>query len=131
MSRLKEAIINSLKWIWQFPQNMLAVCLEDILCNAAIRGIKEKGNQIIWCNVFPSAMSLGDYLFMPIGATKESIEHECGHSRQSDILGPVYLIVIGIPSIIHNIVHAVGSKLGLNWDYYKFYTEHWLMDNSD
>ena len=110
---------------------MLAVCLEGILCNAATRGVKEKGNQIIWCNVLPSAMSLGDYLFMPIGATKESIEHECGHSRQSDILGPLYLIVIGIPSIIHNIVHAVCSKLGLNWDYYKFYTEHWLMNSSD
>ena len=107
---IKKTLKESLKWIWQFPQNMLAVCLEDILCNAAIRGIKEKGNQIIWCNVLPSAMSLGDYLFMPIGATKESIEHECGHSRQSDILGPLYLIVIGIPSIIHNIVHAVCSK---------------------
>ena len=76
-------------------------------------------------------MSLGDYLFMPIGATKKSIEHECGHSRQSDILGPLYLIVIGIPSIIHNIVHTICSKLGINWDYYKFYTEHWLMGNND
>ena len=55
---------------------------------------------------------------------KAVIKHECGHSRQSDILGPLYLIVIGVPSVIHNIVHAVCSKLGLNWDYYKFYTEH-------
>ena len=39
---INKAIKESLKWIWQFPQNMLAVCLEDILCNAAIRGIKEK-----------------------------------------------------------------------------------------
>ena len=131
MINLKEAIINSLKWIWQFPQNILAVCLEGILCNAAIRGVKEDGNQIIWCDVLPSAMSLGDYLFVHTIATKEDIEHECGHSRQSDILGPLYLIVIGIPSVIHNIIHTVCSKLGLNWDYYKFYTEHWLMGNSD
>ena len=131
MSNLKEAIINSLKWIWQFPQNMLAVCLESILCKAATRGIKEEGNQIIWCDVFPAAMSLGDYLFIPTNSIKETIEHECGHSRQSDILGPLYLIVIGIPSIIHNIVHTICSKLGLNWDYYKFYTEHWLMSNND
>ena len=47
MSNIKEAIINSLKWIWQFPQNMLAVCLEGILCNAAIRGTKKDGNQVI------------------------------------------------------------------------------------
>ena len=83
---IKKIIKESLKWIWQFPQNMLAVCLEGILCNAATRGVKEDGNQIIWCDVLPSAMSLGDYLFMPTDATKESIEHECGHSRQSDIL---------------------------------------------
>ena len=76
-------------------------------------------------------MSLRDYLFMPTDATKESIEHGCSHSRQSDILRPLYLIVIEIPSVIHNIVYAVCSKLGLNWDYYKFYTEHWLIGNSD
>lgn len=131
MNKFKKSIIESLKWIWQFPQNMLAVCFEGILCNAATRGVKEDGNQIIWCDVLPSAMSLGDYLFMPTNASKESIEHECGHSRQSDILGPLYLIVIGIPSVIHNIVHAICYKLGLKWDYYKFYTEHWLMGSDD
>lgn len=131
MSNLKKAIINSLKWVWQFPQNMLALCFESILCSAATRGIKKDGNQIIWCDVLRSAVSLGDYLFIPTNASKETIEHECGHSRQSDILGPLYLIVIGIPSITHNIVHTICRKLGLNWDYYKFYTEHWLMGNND
>lgn len=52
-------LISFLLWIWQFPQNMLAVCLEGILCNAATRGVKEDGNQIIWCDVLPSTMSLG------------------------------------------------------------------------
>lgn len=127
MSRLKEAIINSLKWIWQFPQNMLAVCLEGILCNVATRGIKKDGNQIIRCDILPSAMSLGDYIFIPTNATRETIEHECGHSRQSDILGPLYLVVIGIPSIVHNIIHTVCTKHGVTWDYYSFYTEYWLM----
>ena len=131
MSNLKEAIINSLKWVWQFPQNMLALCFQSILCSAATRGIKKDGNQIIWCDVLRSAVSLGDYLFMPTNATKETIEHECGHSRQSDILGPLYLLVIVLPSVIHNIVYSICNKLGLKWDYYKFYTEHWLMGNND
>lgn len=34
MGDLKKSIKEALKWIWQFPQNMLAVCLESILCNA-------------------------------------------------------------------------------------------------
>lgn len=130
MKRIKDTIISSLKWIWQFPQNILAICLEGILCNP-VTGGKENGNQIIWCNTLSSAISLGDYLFIPTNATKKSIEHEYGHSRQSNILGPLYLIIIGIPSIIHNIIHVICNKLGLNWNYYKFYTEHWLMDSSD
>ena len=124
---IKKVIKDSLKWIWQFPQNILAVCLEGILCNTATRGVKQDGNQIIWCDLFPAPMSLGNYLFMPTNSSKESIEHECGHSKQSDKLGPLYLLVIGIPSLLHNIIHYVCYKLGIEWNYYKFYTEHWLM----
>lgn len=131
MKKIGNYIKDSIKWLWQFPQNMLALCIEGILCPAAYREGKADGNTIIVNSTLPSAMSLGDYLFVNPMSSQKSIQHECGHSRQSDILGPLYLIVIGIPSVIHNIVYAVCSKLGLNWDYYKFYTEHWLMGNSD
>lgn len=124
---IKKTIRESLKWIWQFPQNVLAVCFEGILWNAATRGIKKEGNQIIWCNILPFAISLGDYLFISVNTTEEIIKHKCGHSRQSSILGPLYLIIIGIPSMIYNIIYAVCNKLGFNWNYYKFYTEYWLM----
>lgn len=71
----------------------------------------------------PSAISLGDYLFVNPMSSQKSIQHECGHSKQSDILSPLYLIVIGIPSLLHNIVHYLCSKIGIKWNYYSFYTE--------
>ena len=116
---------GSIKWLWQFPQNMLALCIEGILCQAAYREGKADGNTIIVNIVLPSAMSLGDYLFVNPMSSQKSIQHECGHSKQSDILGPLYLIVIGIPSLLHNIVHYLCNKIGIKWNYYSFYTESW------
>ena len=110
---------------------MLALCIEGILCQAAYREGKADGNIIIVNNVLPSAMSLGDYLFVNPMSSQKSIQHECVHSKQSDILGPLYLIVIGIPSLLHNIVHYLCSKIGIKWNYYSFYTEHILMGKYD
>lgn len=131
MKKISNYFKDSIKWLWQFPQNILALCIEGILCQAAYREGKADGNTIIVNIALPSAMSLGDYLFVSPMSSQESIQHECGHSKQSDILGPLYLIVIGIPSLLHNIVHYLCSKIGIKWDYYSFYTEHILMGKYD
>lgn len=125
MKKIGNYIKDFIKWLWQFPQNMLALCIEGILCQAAYREGKVCGNTIIVNNVLPSAMSLGDYLFVNFMSSQKSIQHEYGHSKQSNILGPLYLIVIGIPSLLHNIVHYLCSKIGIKWNYYSFYTEYW------
>ena len=128
MKKIGNYIKDSIKWLWQFPQNMLALCIEGILCQTAYRAYREGkagGNTIIVNITLPSAMSLGDYLFVNPMSSQKSIQHECGHSKQSDILGPLYLIVIGIPSLLHNIVHCLCSKIGIKWNYYSFYTESW------
>ena len=125
MKKISNYIKDSIKWLWQFPQNMLALCIEGVLCQAAHREGKADGNIIIMNTVLPSAMSLGDYLFVSPMSLQKSIQHECGHSKQSDILGPLYLIVIGVPSLLHNIAHYLYSKIGIKWNYYSFYTESW------
>lgn len=125
MKKIIRYIKNSIKWLWQFPQNILALCLEGILCEAAIRDGEVDGNVIIRNIVLPTSVSFGDYIFTTPLSSRWAIQHECGHSKQSDILGPLYLVVIGIPSVVHNIVHKICKKLGINWDYYKFYTESW------
>lgn len=48
------------------------------------------------------------------------VRHEYGHVLQSHMLGPLYLLVIGIPSFIHAWIYD-GSWRG----YYRFYTERW------
>lgn len=52
--------------------------------------------------------------------------HEYGHTIQSLILGPFYLIVIGIPSTLWGFLPFLNEKRkneGLS--YFSFYTEKW------
>ena len=130
MKKISSYIKNLLMWLWQFPQNMLALCIEGILCEAAYREGIVGGNTMIYNDVLPT-MSLGNYIFVDTMSSQKSIQHEFGHSKQSNILGPLYLIVIVIPSLLHNIVHYLCSKIGIKWNYYSFYTEHILMGKYD
>ena len=52
--------------------------------------------------------------------------HEYGHTIQSIILGPLYLIVIGIPSTVWGFLPSLNNKRkteGLS--YFSFFTEKW------
>ena len=57
-------------------------------------------------------------------ALRRILRHEYGHSIQSLILGPLYLFVVGLPSILWCRVPALGKS----WrsgrrSYYSFFTE--------
>lgn len=49
------------------------------------------------------AVTLGKYVFISQTYRYQgmTIKHECGHVKQSKMLGHLYLIVIGVPSILH------------------------------
>jgi hypothetical protein len=59
-------------------------------------------------------------------SSDKDLNHEYGHCRQSRVLGPFYLLIIGIPSFIHALARTLCWKLfHKKWNYYKFYTEAW------
>lgn len=73
-------------------------------------------------------VTLGKYIFISQTYSDQSnvIKHECGHVRQSKILGPLYLIIIGIPSILHAALNGyIGCCKNNPKGYYHFFTEHW------
>ena len=64
----------------------------------------------------------------PLTKKEEQLErvlkHESGHQVQSFILGPLYLLVIGLPSIVWNVCfRKYRAKYQIS--YYDFYTEKW------
>jgi hypothetical protein len=117
-----KIIFKIIAFVWELPQTILAYFLylfykKDICAN----GI-EKQNHLFYINnnVF-SGISLGRFIFLNIRYLKDkkTTYHEKGHSIQSLILGPFYLLVIGIPSLIHSLFNHNEKT------YYNFYTEKW------
>ena len=52
--------------------------------------------------------------------------HEYGHTIQSLILGPLYLFVIGAPSLLWAGIPAFGRmRRRRQMSYYRFYPERW------
>ena len=75
-------------------------------------------------------MSLSTHIFVPFEELTmseyqtEYIKHEYGHTMQSRKLGPLYLLVIGLPSIIWaGCFEGYRKKHGVDYD--DFYTEAW------
>ena len=58
--------------------------------------------------------------------SRRLLVHEYGHTIQSLILGPLYLIVVGIPSTLWGFLPSLNQKRkkeGLS--YFSFFTEKW------
>lgn len=124
---MKELIYNILISIWIFPQNLLGFLIVKLFkAEEHQRGISyfvtKKGKFEI---------CLGDYIIF--GSTKEisytDICHEHGHYKQSLMFGPLYLILIGLPSFLRytydRVVHQNwGIKKRKRW-YYSGYPEKW------
>ena len=80
-----------------------------------------------------SGLSLGAFIFVPsfkdtsrTGIQRRIIVHEYGHTIQSLILGPLYLLVIGLPSLLWNKIPVFERRrVQRNFSYYSFYTERW------
>ena len=73
-----------------------------------------------------SGLSLGMFVFVPSGCSRKLIVHEYGHCIQSLILGPLYLPVIALPSILWAGIPALGRwRHNRCLSYYSFFTERW------
>lgn len=117
MDKLKKVLL----WLWQLPQNILG--LLPLLIN---RGeVKHRLDNIVFYydNNFPGGITLGEYILV---GSETAVRHEFGHVLQSRILGPLYLFVIGIPSIVHAAINEyIGCCKKHKEGYYHFYTEKW------
>lgn len=109
-------IYNYIWWLWELPQLLIGMLIMLIFENNLIQ--KYKNGYVFKVNAF-SGISLSRLVFLKYTKAK-SIQHEYGHCIQSMILGPLYLIVIGLPSAIHNLISRETDC-----NYYHFYTERW------
>ena len=121
MIKIIEIIKYVLLYVWQLPQNLVGLFVRLIYTGEVRHTVA--GIQFWYCKSFSGGISLGNMVM--IGSKYElTVKHEYGHQIQSKILGPLYLLVIGIPSIVWAGLYGSVIKYTCN-GYYKFYTESW------
>lgn len=127
---MTKAIRFVLYWLvqctWGALQTLLGFCM--FLKYAKCRHCFYHGAVLTYHNGDWGGVSLGGFIFVngsrPDFWVKDATVHEYGHTVQSMLFGPLYLFVIGIPSIVwanskkYAKLRADGQK-----NYYDLYTE--------
>ena len=73
-----------------------------------------------------AGLSLGPFVFLPRYSSRRLLVHEYGHTVQSLLLGPLYLPVIVLPSLMWAGVPAFNRmRRRRHLSYYALYTERW------
>lgn len=119
-----KVIINILLFIWQILQNIVGLIYLGISLGNFYE--KRNGNWIFFTTSNQGSVSLGNFVFISSKSKNMdfTIKHELGHCIQSRYLGPLYLLVIGIPSITWVMLRRMIPELR-KYNYYDFYTESW------
>lgn len=124
-----------MRLLWELPQCLLGFILfqfygVDCQCMEAPYG----DVRILYTERMRGGISLGRFIILQwkyrynsSSYVRDTISHEYGHTRQSLYLGWLYLIVIGLPSLLWAWAHSTFKRLR-EVDYYSFYTERWADD---
>ena len=111
-------------YLWQLPQNIAGLM---VLLFYKVKKVKitkcENGIYLVpfFC---AGGVSLGNYIFILESNDDEfTRKHELGHRIQSMMLGPLYLLIVGLPSALFNIISSHSYKFSKN--YYCRFPENW------
>ena len=122
-----KMILSILLWIWQAPQNIVGLVFRLIYGGYPLFPFVYKHCVVIQRPNFPGGISLGRTIMVKrvnIDGYKDNPtlwDHEHGHARQSLYLGPFYLLIVGIPSLLWAAYWTPDRHVS----YYSFYTEKW------
>ncbi|MBQ6160572.1 MAG: hypothetical protein IJK24_06485 [Oscillospiraceae bacterium] len=100
---MKEFLYLLCQWTWGLPQNLVGAAFYLWYRAKGCRHFRYQGAKVVVWPKKTGSMSMGSFLFMYPGWTPENREllaHEYGHTIQSLFFGPLYLLTVGVPSII-------------------------------
>ena len=109
-----------LLYIWQLPQNLLALIFLMFYTKETKFKYKD-GINFYETPEMASGISLGQYVIIRHRCYIDNLNHEYGHTKQSKYLGWFYLLVIGLPSILGNVIERVILYNILHWSTHKCY----------
>lgn len=117
-----RALYIAAQWLWGLPQT-LAGAVAYLLA-------KGKGFRYRGCLAkrwrLKGSVSLGMFILLGSSLSPEQekrvLVHEYGHTIQSLILGPLYLLAVGLPSVIWA---GLSTRRPISRSYYSVYPENW------
>jgi hypothetical protein len=82
--------------------------------------VKNKYSKVYRSKYMTGGISLGCFAFVDsyYSTRKEVIMHEQGHMWDSKVMGPLYLFIVGLPSLLN-------AAFGFTKCYYDFFCEAW------
>lgn len=128
---MKKFLFYLIQWTWGLPINLIGLAAFAFF--AKVRGCEHER----FCNstvtYVPSnfgGISLGTFIFIN---SKRSDEwrrdtkiHEYGHTIQLLLLGPVWILAVGLPSFVWcNFKSCINYRKKHGVSYYSFYCEAW------
>lgn len=115
------------QFTWGLPVNLISGIIYLILKNK-FRTERFENAFITYIPGNWGGLSLGLFIFIADGREKEWTDntriHEYGHTIQCLLLGPLYWIVVALPSAVWCNFFA-GYRKRNNVSYYKLYCESW------
>lgn len=109
--------------IWQSPQLLLGFIL-SLFSSRISRSTENLLPCRFYSNPFGTwGISLGYFIFITPEFSSNGVRHEEGHTKQSQFLGPLYLIVVGIPSAFLFLIKRTMNK-SFEW-YHSRFPEKW------
>ena len=128
---MKKGLYTAIQWTWGLPQTLIGSAL--YLAHRKNKHFNLNGAcATVWDR--EEGVSLGKFIFVPkqdtiksedpseedkIIVSKDLALHEYGHTVQSLILGPAYLLVVGLPSIIWSRhPHFIKKRARTGMSYY-------------
>ena len=128
---MKKFLYRLWQWTWGLPQTLLGALITLVLIRCP-HFTYQGAVATIW--PLRSSMSMGMFLFLQNNWNPRQyralLSHEYGHTIQSLLLGPSYLLVIGLPSFIwagFGPVVRLRQKRQLPYSW--LYTEGWADRN--
>ncbi len=143
---MRRIVYRVLHWSWELPQTLLGALI--FACVRAFdRNVSTQGGPLATLVTrtvrFRGGISLGMFVVttdyrrlyraVPAGAQRRLDAHELGHVKQSLMLGPLYLPLVGVPSIsraaLLRFSRRRGGAFAARWGhtrwYYSGYPERW------
>ena len=117
---MKKLLFILWQWSWGLAQTLAGavICLASLKC----RHFRYHGAFVtVWKH--RSSAALGMFIFlaeMPESVQKRLLVHEYGHTVQSLLLGPLFLPLVGLPSVLRALTWRGGRR-----SYFSAYPEKW------